>query len=163
MNESWFSYCYVKSELTLDSSWRYKYVNCNSPILIHMHNNTAPINITRNTNELGKGVFSSANMRSCKSIVFNSYKQSNTSGGSFTLDVQNYGSNNTYTDILKVKHQDVFPTCSLLPKKCSSYIALNAFDSLHSDTHFFMFIMKDIAEHAAFFVSHHQIFKTYAL
>lgn len=64
-------------------------MNYNSPILIHMHNNTAPINITGKTNELGKGAFPSAKIRSCKSTAHNSYKQSNSSGGYFTLDIQN--------------------------------------------------------------------------
>lgn len=52
-SESWF-FCYMKLELTSDSSWRYKCMNYNSPILIHMLNNTALINIARNTNELGE-------------------------------------------------------------------------------------------------------------
>lgn len=76
--------------MILGSSWIYKCVNYNSPVLDHMHNNTASINVTGKTNELGKGVFSSAKIRSCKSTAYNSYKQRNTSGGSFTLDVQNY-------------------------------------------------------------------------
>lgn len=74
----------------MDSSWKYKCVNYNSPALVHMHNKAAPINITGKTNELGKGALSSAKTRSCKSTARNSYKQSNTSGGSFTLDVQDY-------------------------------------------------------------------------
>lgn len=64
-------------------------MNYNSPIPIHMHNNTAPINITGKTNELGIGAFSSAKIRSCKSTPHNSYEQSNTSRGFCTLDVQN--------------------------------------------------------------------------
>lgn len=134
MSESWFFNCYAKSEIILDSSWRYRCVNYNSPVLVHMHNNTAPINITGKTNELGKGVFYSAKIRSCKPTAHNSCKQSSTSGGSFTSDVQNENWNNTCTAIWKSKIFCIilkvfFPICSLLHKKCS-YIVLSLRDSM---------------------------------
>lgn len=52
---------------------------------------------------LEKESVSSANIRSCKSIAFNSNKQSNSSVRSFTLDVQNYGWDSTHTVIKKRK------------------------------------------------------------